>query len=664
MLIFDQLKKNDPHLRWLALGVLSGLAILAAGLWWVQIVSARDYQANLETQSSRTVRIPAQRGKILDRNGITLAENRPTYNISLYLEELQTEFEKEFKASRPRKTTTNSPPFWKFWSRSAVVSTNYPRMSKKQLDLFNWECRIRVTSNIVRQISAQLKRPLPFDSAQFRKHYLERLAMPFPVASNLSPSDIARFEEQSANIPGTDLEIQSTRSYPNETLAAHLLGHLQRINYSLSNELAVFDFRLPDFRGVIGMERAYDSELRGTAGSKLVVVNNLGYRQTETLLPPAVPGNDVVLTIDAHIQQAAEHALQRGPLGVQTRGAAVVMDVRNGDVLALASNPTFNPKYWVEGFPPGEYDRISSSGAEGNRATQQNYRPGSIFKPVVALACLESGLDVNAIYNVQPNPKRPTRGIIYVGARGIGDTAPPGPYNFKKALIHSSNCYFIANGLPAIDRIIEFGNLLHLGRAFGLGTAQETSGLFPKSSKTPGLSKADLCFGQGYIDVTPLQMTVIACTLANGGKVLPPRLVDRIIPQDSIEPKPPKVFPPSEPTATLNLSAHTQRVLRDAMLADVEEAEGTGTRARVEGLKICAKTGTAQNARNGTIDQTTWFLSYAPYESPKYAVVVMVEMGSDGSGGSTCAPIAREIYLAIQHREQTEPNPNNLARSR
>src|ERR1041385_5239997 len=163
MLIFDQLKKNDPQLRVLTFAVLAGLLILVAGLWWVQIVSFRDYQAHLETQSLRTVRVPAPRGKILDRNGVVLADNQPAYNISLYFEDLSGAFEKQYRRLRPRQIVTNNLPFWKRWLGSRSVVTQYVRLTSDQREELRQEAAYLATSNVVQQVGHALQGPLLLD---------------------------------------------------------------------------------------------------------------------------------------------------------------------------------------------------------------------------------------------------------------------------------------------------------------------------------------------------------------------------------------------------------------------------------------------------------------------------------------------------------------------
>jgi penicillin-binding protein 2 len=666
MIVFDQLKRDDPQLRLLTIVVLAGVVVLLAGLWWVQIVSARDYQANLETQSFRTVRIPAVRGKILDRNGVTLAENRPVYNVSLYLEELRDDFQKTYAQSRPTKVITNHAAFWKRWLGASNVQTQLVKLNRSQITALTWQAREQVASNVTQQISVRLQRPLPFDVTDFRRHYTNRLALPYPIAKKIDASQIARFEEQSANAQGVDLEIQSDRFYPNGTTAAHLLGHLSRDDSSIEGEEAFFNYRLPDYRGVLGIEGGYDLSLHGHAGAKSVLVNNLGYRQTENIWTPAEPGSNVVLTIDLPVQKAAEEALL--VFGPETRGAAVVMDVHTGYVLAMVSAPTYNPNSFIPKISVAENERLTDPKLlpQINRATQGSYPPGSIFKVVVGLAALENGLNPNQKFNIAADPANPARGISYANGHPVHDTARPGEHDFRSALKLSSNSYFIMQGLHAgIEKIVELGQRLHLGERTGLRTRQEVAGTFPSLKRVRSGwydgNTANVCIGQDPIKVTPLQMTVIAAAIANGGKVLSPRLVDRIEPQDPISPEQAVVVPPSHVPDDLGVKPENLKTLREAMLLDTEEPGATAYPAfagnargaqLLKSMRVCGKTGTGQikDEHGQTVEHITWFLSFAPYDHPRYAVVVMIEGGS--SGGGTCAPVAERIYETILERER------------
>jgi penicillin-binding protein 2 len=663
MIVFDQLKKDDPQLRALTLLVLGGLGVLLAGLWWVQVVSARDYQESLETQSFRTVRIPAVRGSILDCNHNVLAENRPTYNVSLYLEELRQPFDAAYFQALARTRTEKA---LQLEARQKELGRHLSKMERKQFTVSTTNknelrelARAEVASNAVIQVSRRLQQPVAFEFGKFERHYQSRMYMPYPIIENLDPTNIARFEEQSTSPMGVDLDVQSTRVYPYQTTAAHVLGSLRRDNKSLEGEEAFFSYRLPDYRGDLGIEYGFDKELRGMAGAKSVLVNNVGYRQTENIWSHAEPGHNVVLTIDLRIQQVAEAAL-RNVQGPTTRGAVVVMDVRTGDILAMASSPTLNPNGFVHpgGFSSNEWQRITDLYAQKDRATQENYMPGSIFKTVVGLAALEAGLDPQETFKVLPNPELPGTGAIFVRGHKIKDVAKPGDYNFRRALMRSSNTYFITNGLRiGPERIIRLGRRFHLGEKIGLPLRQETKGSFPKEVEpdwTDGKT-ANLSIGQDPVLVTPLQVAVMISAIANGGKVLWPRLVDRIEPHDPSTEEAPVIFESGRVRDELGVSQTSMKILHDAMLADTEDAEGTGKRAAIPGLRICGKTGTAQiqDERNIKKGQTTWFASFAPYENPRWAVIVMVEEGA--SGGETCAPVAKPIYTALLERERTRP---------
>jgi penicillin-binding protein 2 len=661
MLIVDELKQNDPPLRLVAMVLAAGLCLLFAGLWWVQIVSAHEYQSHLETQAYRTVRLPAMRGKILDREGRVLAENRPRYNLSLYLDDLRKQFEDAYSPLRRQALELQKQNLAAQEKKLGRPLTKVERkqfaFSAGQWQQLQSQARLNVANRLVAQVGQQVGQPLTLDATKFTRAYETRLALPFTILPNLDAAQIARFEEQFTNGLGANLDLQAARIYPAGPTAAHLLGYLRSDDRSAEGEDADFNYRLPDYRGVVGVEGRCDAELRGRAGAESVLVNNLGYRQSETILDAPEPGRNVVLTIDLDLQRAAAESLARHQ-GADARGAVVVMDVCSGDVLALVSSPTFDPNDFADGISQVKWDRLQQLTAEKNRATYENYAPGSIFKTVVALAALENGLNPAETYRVQANPQNPAKGIIYVGRRGIKDTAPPGDYNFKKAFIHSSNSYFINAGLQAgVENIIRIGEKFHLGERTGLFARQETGGDFPNEDRIlSGWSDGDtanVCIGQGVVAVTPVQMAVMVSAIANGGKVLWPRLVDRIEPQDPAFGEGATNFPAGVVRDELGVSSRSLQILRDAMLADVQSSEGTGTAAAVDGLKICGKTGTAQvqDANNKLTGHNFWFASYAPYENPKYAVVVMVESAGDGSGGGICAPIAHDIYETILKKE-------------
>ncbi|HLZ54272.1 MAG TPA: penicillin-binding transpeptidase domain-containing protein [Verrucomicrobiae bacterium] len=658
MLIFDELKKNDPQLRLVAVVLASGLAVLLAGLWWVQIVSAREYESHLETQSYRTVRIPAVRGKILDRNGRVLAENHPQYNLGLYLDDLRKQFDAAYGQSLARMRTVQEQRIAAEEKKLGRPLTKVERrqfaLTPEQREQLHEQARFRVASDVVRQVSERLGQPLQLNAAVFDRHYEARRALPYPLLTNLDSTQIARFEEQYTGALGLNLDLQPVRIYPFGKTAGHLLGYLQRDDSSKQGEDAYFNYYLPDYRGMVGIEAGCDAELRGRAGTEAVLVNNLGYRQSVNVLSPSEPGQNVVLTLDMDIEEAATQSLERQQ-GADVRAAVVVMDVRTGDVLAMVSSPSVDPDYAAN---DPAYLADPKLRPQINRATQENYAPGSIFKPIVGLAALEAGLDPNAIVD---NP-----GYVYVGRRHITDLAPPGQYNLRRAIIFSSNTYFITVGLRAgIENLVRMAEKFHFGERTGLPTRQETPGIFP-TLKQVGTTdwhdgdSANICIGQGEMAVTPMQMAVAYAAIANGGTILWPRLVERVEPQGPASGEAAINYPTAVVRDHLGVNARHLKILRDAMLAETQE--GTGQAAQVPGLQICGKTGTAQvmNSRNQEIDRTTWFASFAPYENPRYAVVVMMEGRT--FWGATCAAIAHDIYGEIVKKANPDA-ARNLAQA-
>ena len=637
MLIIDQLRKDDRQLRALALAVLAGLGVLLAGLVYVQVLSVKRYRASQISQSFRTLRVPALRGRILDANGAPLADNRPSYNLSLYLEELR-------------------PLFQNAYSREVRGRS----LSRAQRTELGRQVRYQTVSNLFVQLSRPLRQPLPLSPERFGQHYQQRLFLPMPVVTGMTPEQVARYIEQSADLPGLDLEVQPARFYPNQSLAAHFLGYVQRDETQTEEEALLRILPMPEFRGATGIEAAFDESLRGRSGVKSVLVNSLGFRETENVWNPAEAGQNVHLTIDLAIQKAAEDALRSAkvPAGGPTRGAVVVMDPRNGDLLALASSPTFDPNVFHQRLTQEEWDGLNDPKLLPllNRATAGVYHPGSVFKVIVGLAGLEAG-------TLRPKAVYESKGYYLLGQRKIGDLAGPGEFDFRRALIKSSNPYFIHEGLQVgADRILELGQRLHFGERTGIPTGQDAAGTLPtrewQQENLGGAwhdgNTANLCIGQGEIALTPLQVAVMISAIANGGKVYWPRLVERIEPVDRTSGVLPRSFPPRL-RDELRVTRRSLELIHSAMRDDVADAEGTGTAAAVAGMDVCAKTGTAQVMHGRKIvGHTVWFASFAPLHNPRYVVIVMVEDGV--SGGTTCAPLAQQVYLALQKREQMNPS--------
>lgn len=602
--------------------LLFGTGLLLAGLWYVQVATALAYQEDQETQSMRTVRIPAVRGSILDIQGRPLAFDKPTFKVNAYLEELRHHFREEWQASQPEGRLTSE--------------------QSAQLE-------IAVRHRVVQQFTQQLglSQPMDISPRELQDHFVNQRALPLPVISGLSSTNIARFMENSWKVPGLELEVTPQRHYPSLSVA-HLVGHLRRDNRSELEELN-YNYRLPDYAGKLGLEKTYDAFLRGQPGTRAVEVNNRGYRQAESTPLAPQSGSNVVLTLDLEIQQAAMNALTDGlNHGGHQAGAAVVTEVHSGDIVAIVSAPVFDPNEFTPGISHVLWNHYLTNRPSPLlfRATQERYPPGSIFKIVSGLAALENGL--NPAEHIQ------CRGSYQIGRRRIKDTASPGLYDFKRAFKKSSNYYFIHQAVAenhGIEHIIRMAKQFHLGERTGLLPEQESAGQIPSEDRiNQGWSEGDtanICIGQGEITVTPLQMALMVSAVANGGTCYYPRLVDRIESPDPNERQAARVFAKARIRSQLFVNQKSLETLQEAMYADVAEAEGTGRAAAIEGYDVCGKTGTAEVRGGGKI---TWFAAYAPFEKPRYAVVVMVENGA--SGGKTCAPISKEIFQALKQRDE------------
>jgi penicillin-binding protein 2 len=641
MLIIDQLKHDNRKLRAISIGVMAGLLVLLAGLWWVQIVSANRYEENLKTQSFRSVRVPALRGKITDRNNQSLAENRPRFDVNLYLEDLRPQFTREYP--NVARAFTNQNPGVKI--RGEALAT------------VNRAARYRVVSNITAQITARLQTPQILDPVRFARHYQAQPYIPFPILQNLTEKQVAIFAENFTGMTGVEMEMQPMRTYPQGTSAAHLIGWIRRNDKPADDDEIVYKYYLPDFMGVTGVEKSFDDALRGTAGVKSLLINNLGYRQREEMLSATEAGQTLALTIDLAIQRAAEKALAEAMANV--RGAVVVMDVRNGDVLAMVSLPTFDPNVFPSGVSTAEWKRLNDEKYSHmfNRATHGAYPPGSILKTLTAIACFENNV-MNPSESIYDPGYYEDKRIL--GKRRIDSLAPAGNYDFRRAYLKSSNTYFIHFGLKAgLKKLVEVGERFHLGESTGTLPGEEVSGNFPRSNQLSGRfagDTANICIGQGEVTVTPIQVAAMTAAIANSGKLFWPRIIRDLRPADDEMNTELNSFQPGSLRADVRLDPKHVQIIHRAMLADVEDADGTGTAARVEGFRVGGKTGTAE----GTKEQTTWFASFGPLESPRYAVVVMVQAGI--SGGGTCAPVAGKIYKEILKLEQTRTaKPATLA---
>jgi penicillin-binding protein 2 len=647
MFVFDIFRQDGRRLQVVTGVVTAGMLLLLAGLWWVQIVCAKQFETDLKKHSFRHVRTPALRGRILDRNGEALADDIPRYNAILHLEDLQSQFAN--KLALLRKDYGLAHPE----SVNSKGKVNLPASVRQQFQL---ESYCAVVSNITYRVSTSLQEPRALNTKAFLQHYHDHPYVPFQIVPELTPRQVAILSEQWSGSPAIELETQPVRNYPNGSLAANLLGYVRPRRDDSGG--ARFSFDMPDYKGTSGVEYVYDDMLRGRPGDNSVLINNLNYRQREEIETPDLPGNDIYLTIDLTLQRAAEKALAEAQANV--RGAVVVMDPDNGDILAMVSAPSFDPNLYALGnITREEQERLDDPKytPQINRVMSGAYPPGSTFKIITALACLESGLKPDEIYN-SPGEYRATP-----TSRPIGDEAGAGPYDLERAFYRSSNTYFIMMGKSKLREILEVAQRFHLGEKTGL-SAQEVAGNIPgpeMAGPKLGMSAPDICIGQ-EITTTPLQMAGMISVIANGGTLYVPRVVNYARSPETGEIE--ELVKKGRVRDHVQINPSDLAIIRHAMLEDTEHPPdssgmGAGTayaqfhlggQPRLGNFRVAGKTGTAEVKSPGShFRRITWFDSYAPYDNPRYVVVVMVEDGQ--FGGPTCAPVAEKIYEAILKRE-------------
>ena len=570
--------------RFVQLVICLGFLFLGIMMWRIQVLHTYEYMSSLDRQSMRRVRLPGVRGAIYDRNGVCLARNRPSYCIAVYVEELR----------RPGRTSNTV----------AAVDTMLDGLA--EVIGLKKEAGARDIANHLRR-----RRPLPL----LAWHDIGREAL-------------ARWAECSKPFPGVDVYVAPVRDYPQGAHAAHVVGYVGQLDADMTEE--AYHYYLPDMEGRAGMERTMNERLVGVAGGSLLRVDASGFRHGETIGREPEAGADVMLTLDLRIQQAAERMLEG------RRGAAVVIDPRNGDVLALASSPAFDPRSMRD---RRALRKLMSDPDHPmyDRAVAGRYPPGSIFKPLVAIAALENRRATGSTAYDCP-------GYFEIGGarfhcwrrRGHGSIA------MRKAIEQSCNAYFCQLGLQCgYERIYHMADALQFGYRLGIELPGESGGLLPDNAwkeRTQGDSwrSGDTCnvsIGQGPLLVTPLQMAVFAATIANGGHVYRPRLV-----LDPAHREP-------ELLNDMQWSAETLRVVRGGMQDVVQAEEGTGKRARLPDVEMAGKTGTAEYGPRSARRKYGWMITFAPAGAPRYAVAIVIEDAV--SGGIDAAPRMRALVQRI-----------------
>lgn len=601
---------------------MAGLAVLVVRLYQLQIGQAEAYVAQVGAQSTRTILLPPARGLVADRWGVPLAEHRANFDIDLYLLELKSHY---------RKIHGGLPKVRDTYSVAGVRKTDIVD------DIF------KIADESLGPYRQVLGDRIQIDRDALMLHQRIREQLPFQIKGDLKFEELAVLMERNPVVPGIRITARPLRRYSYGATASHVVGYVGRPEQALllsRDDGGTFE---AESTGKDGIELAADEYLQGDPGYRVLEVDNLGRVQRLLHEDPPRSGSTVYLTLDLRVQQIAEKAME----GVG-RGACVVLDCTTGEILAMASVPNYDPNALSD---PAIWNTVINDKTRPlvNRAVS-GYPPGSTFKTLIALAAMTYKV-------VPPNYSFSCGGGLFVADRfkQCWNASGHGSVNLYEAIKISCNTYFYNLGVKTgIDRVYAVGHAIGLGDKNDIPLPRVSAGTlpskewmratFPRDRWSDG-HMANAAIGQGYVLVTPLQMAMVAAAVANRGVIYKPQLIQRIIRPDGeaeFEFKP-------EVRGQLNIDPKSMDVIRRGMWAVVNESGGTGKRAAVPGVAVAGKTGTAQfkgrvGGENRT-DNKTWFISFAPFDEPRYAACVMVENGT--AGGVDCAPRVREVFYRI-----------------
>lgn len=551
--------------------------ILLSGLFYIQVIRS-DYFYNLSKRNIiRIVPLDAARGRILDRNGVVLADSIPSFNLSIIPQEVEDK------------------------------------------------------TKLLLKISKLLNFPLKELAQNYKKNYLNPF-VPVKIYENLSRGEIVKLEENKLRLRGILIDVLPERIYPFRNTASHILGYLGQIDSSRITKLKPYGYNLKDLMGYGGVEEYYDLVLKGEKGGEQIEVDNLGEKVKVVGHKSPQAGKSVQLTIDIRVQEIIDTFM------VENRGVVVIMDPYTGEIIALSSYPNYDPNDFIKGKAEAISSLFQSEYAPlFNRAISGLYPAGSIFKVVTALAALEKNYSLK-------NSHFFCNGKIEIGGRDYNCWSIHKDEGLRDAIVHSCNVYFYNLGLVIGPEIINrFAHRLGLGRETGIDLNYEAKGFIPspnwkKLMKFQSWYKGDtanMSIGQGDTLVTPLQLTRMISVFANGGELVRPHLI-RLVDDKKVK----KVK-----NKSLRLNSDILKSIQRYLREIIDDPEGTGNIAKIEGLKIYGKTGTAQVFEE---EPHGWFVGYIGKDKPKYAFCVFLENG--GSGFFACV-IAEKIFSEMLNQD-------------
>jgi penicillin-binding protein 2 len=583
--------------RYMVIIVCLTFAVLVGRLWQVQIMQGKRFQKASEDNFIQVVRIASVRGLVMDRRRRPMITNRPSYNVYV----------------TPR--FTNEAALERLVQELALD----PRQAE--------ELKYRVSR------------------AEGEKRY-----HPMLVERDISRDHLARLETHKQVLSGVRIMARAHRNYLHGNLAAHLLGYMNEVTAEELQGAKGQDYVPGDLIGRFGIERLYESHLRGVHGQERIVVDARGHRkrgkEVELLLGKERrveprPGHNLVLTIDLEVQRLVERALRRYP-----SGAAVVLEVNTGRVLASASKPAFDPNLLSGRLSQEESRRLLDNPHRPllDKVFREHYFPGSTYKVVPAIAALEDHL-------ILPDDTVMCKGWHRLGRRNFRCSHAHGNVNMEQAIIQSCNVYFYTlSERVGMDRMARYARLLGLGAPTGVGLNGEVGGFIPTKEwyarrKQPfriGFT-LNAAIGQGNTKATPIQIASLYAAIASGGALYLPQVVERV------ETSSGQLVQDFKPRLRrkVQISPKTLKVVRAGLKGVVNNEEGTAYEVRPSNLMVSGKTGTAQVSRRARKGETiwlqdhSWFAAYAPSDAPVIAVAVIIEHG--GRAAKVAAPVAMEI---------------------
>ncbi|NLC56750.1 MAG: penicillin-binding protein 2 [Armatimonadetes bacterium] len=572
-------------------GLVAGLfMVLLVRFWYLQIAQGEYYRLKAEENRTADIELPAPRGLIRDRNGVILATTRPAFSVSVLPAEV--------------------------------------------VDL----------DALLKRLSELLQIPQAELAETYEKNRIGRFK-PVPLARDVSREVITAVAEEQAYLPGVLIEDDPVRYYRRGAFATHLIGYVREINAEELQRLRADGYRPGDIIGKMGVEKLADRYLRGRVGKQSVQRDAHGNLLRILGTVPPAPGNTVNLTLDARVQQAAENGL-RGRVG-----AAVAIDPRNGDVLALASSPTFDPTLFTRRVPPALYQKVFGPNTHSpmqNRAVASAQPPGSTFKIVTATALLQQGV-------ITPRSTAHCPGALRIGNMSKRCWSRHGTVNVYGALAGSCDVFFYHYALALSarnpDPISTWAERFGLGQRTGIQILPEAPGNLPWRRNYrhwyPG-DTANTAIGQGYITATPLQVAQMTSVIANGGTLYQPRVVrnvtdvrGRVIQEFPVQGK--RLQGPDA------IRPEVLKIVRDGLRQVV--TSGTGRVAALDGIAVAGKTGSAEHHRAKKAH--AWFTCYAPFEQPTIAIAVLVEEGWHGA--TVAAPVAKAMMEAYFGLDKPQP---------